>query len=63
MRLNGDGSLDATFGQSGVQLIDVNPGEDSEARAVAIQPDGMIVVVGNVDAGTDQDLFVLRLFP
>ncbi len=63
IRLNADGTLDGSFGQSGTKLVDVTPGEDSDARAVALQSDGMIVVVGDVDAGPDQDIFVLRLYP
>jgi uncharacterized delta-60 repeat protein len=44
-RYNVDGSLDASFGTNGVALIDIN-GRGDVAEAVAIQPDGKIVVAG-----------------
>jgi uncharacterized delta-60 repeat protein len=44
-RYNVDGSLDASFGINGVALIDIN-GRADLAEAVAIQPDGKIVVAG-----------------
>jgi uncharacterized delta-60 repeat protein len=48
-RYNEDGALDKTFGKSGKVLTNVVKAEDGpeeSARAVAIQPDGKIVVVG-----------------
>lgn len=42
-----DGSLDATFGTGGVVTTDVR--QYDYARAVAIQPDGRIVVAGTVN--------------
>ena len=47
-RFNFDGSLDRTFGpdQTGIALTHLGDGS-SQASAVAIQPDGKIVVVGN----------------
>ena len=47
-RYNADGSLDASFGSGGKVTTDFNGGAD-RAFALAIQPDGKIVVVG--DAG------------
>ena len=44
-RYNVDGSLDTSFGTNGVALIDIN-GRGDVAEAVAIQPDGKIVVAG-----------------
>lgn len=43
-RLNGDGSLDASFGVGGKVTTDI--GAEDEAKAVTLQPDGKIVVVG-----------------
>src|ERR1700736_1814624 len=43
-RLNRDGSIDTGFGVSGEQAVDV--GGQSSAAAVALQPDGKIVMVG-----------------
>jgi uncharacterized delta-60 repeat protein len=42
-RLNTDGSPDATFGSQGVQQLDL-PGK--QATAVALQPDGHILIAG-----------------
>ncbi|HEV2707883.1 MAG TPA: hypothetical protein VGV59_18330 [Pyrinomonadaceae bacterium] len=44
VRLNTDGSLDATFGNGGKVSTDF--GKDDIARKVLIQPDGRIVVIG-----------------
>lgn len=46
VRLNADGSLDATFGVGGMVTTDVG-GRDDAAFAVAVQPDGKIVVAGH----------------
>lgn len=45
-RLNTDGTMDATFGASGKVLF-VRSGLLSFGRAVAVQPNGKIVVLGN----------------
>ena len=49
-RYNADGSLDAGFGDGGLVTTDVGNGAADEARGVAIQSDGKIVVVGYVFA-------------
>jgi uncharacterized delta-60 repeat protein len=46
VRFNVDGSLDSTFDDDGIVLTDASP-EDDGARAVALQPDGKVVVVGS----------------
>jgi uncharacterized delta-60 repeat protein len=40
------GGLDATFSGDGKVVTDIGGGRDNGARAVAIQPDGKIVVIG-----------------
>ena len=45
-RYNPDGTLDSTFGTGGIVTTDLGT-QDDDARALAIQPDGKIVVVGN----------------
>ena len=50
-RYNLDGSLDAGFGAAGLVTFDVGVDSSDEARAVAIQSDGKIVVVGNAVVG------------
>src|SRR5262245_23952935 len=44
LRYNSDGSLDGTFGASGVVITDLGGGET--AQAVTLQTDGKIVVAG-----------------
>ena len=58
-RYNPDGSLDPTFGSSGLVTTRLN--ESETARAVAIQPDGKIVVAGNISrVDRTHDFLVLR---
>lgn len=45
VRYNNDGSLDTTFGTGGKVITDLG-GDLDQANAVALQPDGKIVVVG-----------------
>ena len=53
VRYNADGSLDATFGSNGIVTTDfgpIEPGSDApfdRANAVALQPDGKLLVVGS----------------
>lgn len=49
VRLNPDGSLDSSFGSGGTVVLDL--GQFSQANAVALQPDGKIVVVGSQRPG------------
>jgi len=46
LRYNSDGSLDSSFGKEGVVTYKGLSDADSWGRAVAIQPDGRIVMVG-----------------
>jgi uncharacterized delta-60 repeat protein len=67
-RFNFDGSLDRTFGKvgDGTVLIDIGPKQDSIANAVAIQPDGKIVIVGEARLGDntwDNNFAAARLLP
>lgn len=47
VRLNLDGSLDSTFGSNGIVVTSSTP---SWADAMALQPDGKIVIIGNETA-------------
>ncbi len=58
-RYTSNGTLDNTFGTSGVVTYDGGHGNDG-ARGVAIQSDGKIVVSGGDNNGTDLDVLVLR---
>jgi uncharacterized delta-60 repeat protein len=46
-RYNVDGTMDATFGLDGLRGVDLGP--TSHGRGVALQPDGKIVVVGDIN--------------
>lgn len=43
-RYNSDGTLDTSFEGDGMALVDF--GDEASARAVALQPDGKIVLAG-----------------
>ena len=66
-RLNPDGTLDTTFDGDGRQVVpfDLGSGNVDRARALALQPDGRIVVVGAVTTAApgDSDFGVARLNP
>jgi uncharacterized delta-60 repeat protein len=65
IRLNLDGSFDESFGQNGVATVDFD-GRGDEATALALQPDGKIVVAGMAYPHTNasrQRLAVARLNP
>lgn len=69
-RMNADGSLDKTFGvgttdgsPDGVVTLNLGKGDDA-AQAVAVEPDGKIVVAGNsTSTGTDgsKNIVVARM--
>jgi len=55
--LTPSGTLDTTFGNGGT-VANTNPQADGGFNAVAIQPDGKIVVVGTANSNTE--LFISR---
>jgi len=57
-RYNPNGSLDTTFSGDGRRLL--NLGESGVARAVAVQPNGKIVVVGEVVGAAGLDVAIVR---
>jgi uncharacterized delta-60 repeat protein len=59
-RLNPNGSLDPSFGVDGTRVLD--DGGQEEAHAVALQPDGRILLAGWSTSGAD-DAMVWRLKP
>jgi uncharacterized delta-60 repeat protein len=62
IRLTANGQLDAGFGNAGIAVFDFFGGTD-RARALALQPDGRILVGGdsNTGAAGGQDFALLRL--
>lgn len=60
-RFNANGSFDTTFDGDGLVFTDFAASSNDQARTVAIQPDGKIVVAGT--AGTTTDFGVARYNP
>ncbi|HKQ78922.1 MAG TPA: SBBP repeat-containing protein [Blastocatellia bacterium] len=58
-RYNSDGSLDAGFGVDGKVTTDF-AGSDDQARSVAVQQDGKIVVAGSVNLSAGLDFGLAR---
>lgn len=63
-RFNPDGSPDQSFGSGGLVSVEFHGRADDELRAVAIQPDGRIVVAGEtrdgVNSPTQEDFVIAR---
>ena len=59
MRYNADGTLDSTFGLSGVTSTDLGSLEEG-AWGAALQTDGKIIVVGSRFNGLNDDLVLIR---
>jgi len=58
-----DGTLDTTFSGDGKVSVPIGTGGnagDDEARAIAIQPDGKIVIAGLSAFGSSEDMLVAR---
>ena len=61
LRYNPDGSLDATFGSGGKAVVSLYPAANDGAYAVAVQPDGNIVLAGWAASPGGNDFAVVRL--
>jgi len=60
-RFGSDGALDPTFGTSGVAAVPIGTAQD-EAYALAVQPDGKVVLAGwTLKPGTTWDMALARL--
>jgi len=62
VRYNEDGTLDKTFGAKGRVTTDFNNSQDitSSGQALALQPDGKIIVAGTSANGSDNNFAVVR---
>jgi uncharacterized delta-60 repeat protein len=60
-RYDADGSLDTSFGRGGWTAVDL--GSFEHPRAVAVQPDGRIVVAGETDCDTARCFAAMRFNP
>lgn len=55
-----DGTLDSTFGTTGIITTDLQIGSDDVAYDLAIQTDGKIVLAGSSDNGSKKDAAIVR---
>jgi uncharacterized delta-60 repeat protein len=63
-RFNADGSLDTTFGGTGLVSANIALGSTDQAVGLVLQPDGKVVVAGDTNAGGAQENFgVMRFNP
>jgi hypothetical protein len=60
IRLNADGTPDPTFGNRALAFLPI--GTHDVANGVAIQPDGKIVLAGEVTINAAMQLSVIRLW-
>ncbi len=60
--IESNGTLDTSFGQDGKVLTNFG-GSDEWGRAVAIQPDGKLIIAGHVIKGSTTDVIVARYHP
>jgi uncharacterized delta-60 repeat protein len=61
LRYNSDGTLDSTFGISGIVTNDVQTGSDDVVYSIAIQADGKIILAGYSDDGSNKNAALIRL--
>ena len=60
LRLNPDGSPDASFGSNGLRLFSIGTMNDA-GLGVALRPSGRIVIGGYTDAGASRDFLLMQL--
>lgn len=60
-RYTSSGVLDATFSGDGIASFDIGTNSTDNAYALAVQPDGMIVVAGSTNSAGTTDFVLLRL--
>ena len=62
MRFNANGFIDTSFGPVGILLYG-DPTQNESAKAMALQPDGRILVAGIANNGSNDDGLLLRYTP
>lgn len=60
IRYNEDGSIDETFGLNGIVTTDLQLGSDDIPLSMGVQPDGMIVLGGYSDNGSNKEAALVR---
>ena len=61
VRYNANGSLDTTFGTSGIVTNDLQTGSDDVVYSVALQADGKIILAGYSDDGSNKNAAIIKL--
>ncbi len=59
-RLNGDGTLDSTFGSNGIVTTSFSASSHDVARDIVLQPDGKFVVAGDTESAGTLDFALAR---
>jgi uncharacterized delta-60 repeat protein len=62
VRYRSDGSLDTAFASQGKLALAIGTNNE-EARALALQPDGKLLIGGSTIEGTHEEMLVVRLMP
>lgn len=63
LRVNADGTLDATFGTGGTVVFGLESLHDEEFIEVAIQPDGKILALGDSNSSNNSGFLLWRFNP
>ena len=61
LRLTARGTLDTTYGNGGIRIVDQVPGEFDEAQASTVDANGRVLLAGTRNRPVVQDVVVLRL--
>ncbi len=60
VRLESDGSLDNSFGENGLIILDIDNDSEDDSRAIAIQEDQKIVIAGTAGKNNSADFLLVR---
>jgi uncharacterized delta-60 repeat protein len=60
IRYNANGTLDSTFGNTGIVTKDLQLGSDDVAFCIALQTDGKIILGGYSDNGSNKNAAIIR---
>ncbi len=61
VRMQANGILDPTFGTAGVLRLDIMNASDDLLSAIAVQPDGKVILTGRIRSGGTSAIAILRL--
>jgi len=58
-RFNANVTIDSTFDDDGYRILPLTVGSDENARAIAVQPDGKLIICGNITMASQVPFFGL----